>query len=383
MLTLIESGELYAPQPLGRGDVLLVGGRIARVGTVDRDAAERLGIGLETIDARGCLVTPGLIDPHEHLLGGSGESGFASQTPEISLSEIVTAGITTVVGTLGVDTTMKTLPGLLAKVKALREEGLSAYMWTGGYNIPPTTITATVRDDILFVDEVIGCGEVAIADERSTEPSPDELARVVHDAYVGGMLARKAGVTHFHVGSGERRLQCLRDLLDQGRSRVDPGWLYPTHVGRNEALLDEAVDLARRGATVDVDMVDGGMGYWLRCYLEHGGDPERLTFSSDASITSPRSLFAQFQDAVLREGFTPEQVLPHLTVNTARALRLESKGRIEPGCDADVLVLERGSLELREVLAGGRRMVKGGRPAVVERFLQDSDRRITLHGQKQ
>jgi beta-aspartyl-dipeptidase (metallo-type) len=73
-------------------------------------------------------VTPGFIDPHEHLLGGSGEEGFATQTPEISVSEIICAGITTVVGCLGVDTTMKTLPGLLAKAKALKEGGLNAFI---------------------------------------------------------------------------------------------------------------------------------------------------------------------------------------------------------------------------------------------------------------
>ena len=61
---------------------------------------------------------------------------FATQTPEIHLTEIVRAGITTVVGTLGVDNTMKTMAGLLAKVKALKEEGLSAYLWSGGYSVP-------------------------------------------------------------------------------------------------------------------------------------------------------------------------------------------------------------------------------------------------------
>src|SRR5439155_1120043 len=144
--------------------------------------------------------------PHEHLLGGSGEQGFSTQTPEIRLGEIVASGITSVVGCLGVDTTMKTMPGLLARAKALHEEGLSAFVWSGGYNVPPTTILASVREDIMFIAEVIGAGEIAIADERSTDPSPRELARLVNEAYVGGLLARKAGVTHFHVGSRSTRL---------------------------------------------------------------------------------------------------------------------------------------------------------------------------------
>src|SRR5436853_3876147 len=117
MLKLIENGEIYAPEPSGKGSLLLSHNTILKIGEVDRKAVESLGIELEIIDAKDCFVTPGFIDPHQHLLGGSGEDGFSSQTPEIDAAEIIAAGITTVVGCLGVDTTMKTLPGLLAKVK--------------------------------------------------------------------------------------------------------------------------------------------------------------------------------------------------------------------------------------------------------------------------
>src|SRR5687768_5694969 len=170
MLKLIENGEIYAPESLGKGSILIARDLILKVGKINKSAVERLGIECETIDAAGCFVTPGFIDPHQHLLGGSGEDGFSTQTPEIHASEIIAAGITTVVGCLGVDTTMKTLPGLLAKVKGLKEEGLSAFMWSGGYNVPPTTINKDTRDDIMFIEEVIGAGEIAISDERSTEP---------------------------------------------------------------------------------------------------------------------------------------------------------------------------------------------------------------------
>ena len=72
---------------------------------------------------------------HSFFSYGSGQDGLSSQTPEISATEIVSAGITTVVGCLGVDTTMKTMAGLLARAKALKEEGLSAFIWSGGYNV--------------------------------------------------------------------------------------------------------------------------------------------------------------------------------------------------------------------------------------------------------
>src|SRR4051794_19038559 len=190
-----------------------MGGTIGKIGDIDRNAVEALGIEVDVIDATGCIVCPGFIDPHEHLLGGSGEKGFATQTPEITLSEIVRAGITTVVGTLGVDTTMKTMAGLLAKVKGLKEEGLSAYIWSGGYNVPPASIMSSVREDMMFIDEVLGAGEIAIADERAIDPSVHELAKIVTDTHVGGKLSGKTGVTHFHVGAGKRRMRCLEELL--------------------------------------------------------------------------------------------------------------------------------------------------------------------------
>src|SRR3954465_5991477 len=170
MLTLIEGGDVYAPEHLGRQSILLVDGKIGRVGDVDRAAVEAVGLDVDVIDASGCLVCPGFIDPHEHLLGGSGEEGFSTQTPEITLSEIVTAGITTVVGVLGVDTTMKTMAGLLARVKGLKEEGLSAFLWSGGYNVPPSSVTHSIRNDMMFIEEVVGAGEVAIADHRGLCP---------------------------------------------------------------------------------------------------------------------------------------------------------------------------------------------------------------------
>ena len=146
MFILIENGDVYGPEPLGRVSVLLTSSAILKIGEVDVPALEKLGLPVDVIDASGCIVTPGFIDPHQHLLGGSGEQGFSSQTPEISASEIIAAGITTVVGCLGVDTTMKTMAGLLARAKVLKEEGLSAFIWSGGYNVPPTTITNSIRD---------------------------------------------------------------------------------------------------------------------------------------------------------------------------------------------------------------------------------------------
>jgi beta-aspartyl-dipeptidase (metallo-type) len=380
MLTLIENGEIYAPEPHGKNSILLAGEKILKIGKIHRRVVESLDVELDVIDASGCLVTPGFIDPHEHLLGGSGEKGFATQTPEIYPNEIVSAGITTVVGCLGVDTTMKTMAGLLAKAKALNEEGLSAFLWSGGYDVPPTTITDSVRNDIMFIEEVIGAGEIAIADERSTDPQPHKLARLASDTHNGGMLSKKAGVTHFHVGEGKERLQPLRDLIDN--FSINPEWLYPTHITRSEALMKEAIELGKRGAFVDIDTVDEDLPKWFKFYLDNGGLPEKLTISTDASITSPGNLLTQIRHCVIEHKFSIEQVLACVTANTAQVLKLEQKGRLEAGKDADVLILDKKSLELREVICSGRRLFKDGAIAFKEAFLQKSNRDVKLKGAK-
>jgi beta-aspartyl-dipeptidase (metallo-type) len=380
MLTLIENGFVYDPEPRGIQTVLMAGDRIERIGQVDRRAIEASGLDLEVVDASDCFVIPGFIDPHEHLLGGSGEEGFSSQTPEIFLREIAMAGVTTVVGCLGVDTTTKTMPGLLARAKALEEEGLTAFIWSGGYNIPPTTITGSLRNDLIFIDEVIGAGEIAISDNRATEPTIDELARLVSEAYVGGMLSRKSGVTHFHVGDHPRRLGPLRALVES--HAVEPEWLYPTHIDRSRELMREAAAFTRLGGFVDVDVTEENLPEQLRRFIDDKGVLSRLTVSSDAAISSPRALHEQICACVADHGFSLELVLPLVTANTARVLKLDRKGRLEQGASADALVLRRKNLEITHVFARGRQLVCGGEVVVTEKFLARSKRRISLYGKK-
>ena len=336
------------------------------------------GVPVDRIDAAGCIVTPGLIDPHEHLIGGSGEHGFNSQTPEIFLNELIEGGITTVVGCLGVDTTTKTMPALLAKAKGLRADGLSAHIYTGGYTVPPVTITGSVQDDILFIEEVLGAGEIAIADRRSSRPALPELARIASLAHNGGVLSGKSGVLHFHTGDEERRLQDLRCLMDE--HHIPPATLYPTHVERNPELFEEAVQLTHRGVAVDVDVMELDLARWIARYGERGGAPGRLTASSDAAILPPSILLDQVRNCVLHERMRLESVLPIVTTNTAAVLHLNSKGKIEPGSDGDLLVLDAESWQLRDVIAGGRVMMRDGVVQAKQGFLKTSERRIHLDG---
>jgi beta-aspartyl-dipeptidase (metallo-type) len=380
MFLSVQNGEVFTPEPAAKISVLIAGDKIAQLGTIDVRAIEAAGLQAEVLDATDAFVFPGLIDPHEHLIGGSGEAGFATLTPEIQLQELVRGGITTAVGCLGVDTTTRTMPALLAKAKGLTAEGLSAYIYTGGYNVPPVTLTGSVRSDMLLVQEVIGAGETAIADLRSTNPQVVELARLVGDAYVGGILSGKAGVTHFHVGPRQGRLTMICELLD--RYDVHPESVYLTHIERSPELMDEAAALSACGVMVDIDTVDEDLPHSLAYFIKSGGKLANLTASSDAAINSPETLTSQLFRSMSDSVASIEQCLRLVTSNTARVLQLNQKGTLRVGSDADLIVVERSNWHLRHVVARGKVMMRDGRVVVKESSMLKSNRHLEMRGKK-
>lgn len=370
MFTLIKNGDVYAPDHIGKTSVLLSGKTIMKIGEIDE---EKLGalFDVEVVDASGMIVTPGIIDPHVHLIGGGGEGGFATRTPELQLGNVIKAGVTTVVGCLGTDGTTRHMTSLVAKARGLEEEGITAYVYTGNYHIPTPTITSSVKDDVILIDKVIGAGEIAISDSRSAQPSVHEVAKLAAEARIGGLLSKKAGVTHFHVGIGKERLKFLRTLIED--YEIPPANIYATHITRSRELVDEAIGLSHKGSYVDMTADDDTAG-WIGYFKENGGDMEHLTISSDGNgslpvfddkgemtgfgVATQELLFRQVAEAVKEHGIPLEEALSLVTVNTATALRLADKGRIGEGRDADLLVLDSDSLEIRHVFAKGQHMLK-------------------------
>ena len=166
-----------------------------------------------------------------HVTGGGGEAGFRTRVPPLPLSRFTTAGITTVVGLLGTDDVARGPGELLATLYALREEGLNAYGYAGGYHVPPATLTGSVRGDLVFVEALIGIGEVAISDHRSSQPTLDELLRIASECHVAGVMTGKAGILHLHLGDGARGLELVREALTHERTagaRVQPDAREPT-----------------------------------------------------------------------------------------------------------------------------------------------------------
>lgn len=389
MLTLIKNGEVYAPNDLGRKDLLTAGGKIVHI--ADEINFPDNAVPLTVIDASDLLVVPGFIDSHVHIIGGGGEGGFKTRTPELVLTDATIAGITTIVGLLGTDGTTRRMESLLAKARALEEEGITCYIHTGSYQVPVKTLLDKIEDDIILIDKIIGVGEIAISDHRSSEPTLEEMAKIAAAARNGGILSGKAGVVEIHVGDGEEKLSLLEEIV--AKTNIPIRHFHPTHINRNEELFEAGIQYALKGGYVDFTtstipqfLEEGEVkcSKGLRMMLDRGVPIGNITFSSDGQASLPffdengeyaglrvgkvASLHMEVQAAVLEEGIPLEDALRVITSNPAQVLKLTQKGMIQQGKDADIVLLEKDSLNIHSVVAKGQLMVENGVPIVKGTF---------------
>ncbi len=325
------------------------------------------------------------MDLHVHLLGGGGEGGPLSRVPRLELTDFTTAGVTTAVGLLGTDTVTRGLAELLAAARALETLGLSCWCHTGGYQLPLPTLTGSVRADIVNVDRVVAVGEVAVSDHRGSHPGARELLSIAADAHVAGMITGKAGLLHLHLGDGPTGLAPVREAM--AASDLPRRVFHPTHCNRSAALWEEACALGRDGGWVDITAFpedDPGVAAAddFLDWRARGLDAAHLTMSSDAGGSLP--LFDEdgvvvglgigrshgLLETVRRlvaSGVPLGEALAPCTINASTLYRLRGKGALGPGADADLLVLG-PDLELEACMAGGRWLLRHGRPTIFGPF---------------
>ncbi|MGB9907102.1 MAG: beta-aspartyl-peptidase [Candidatus Saccharicenans sp.] len=387
MFTLIKNVKLVGPESPGFKDLLLSGPRIA---AVERPGQVKIG-GLEvkTIEGSQLTAVPGLIDPHVHILGGGGEGGPATRAPELRLEDSLSCGVTTVIGCLGTDSVTRHPSSLLAKARALEIEGLSTWIYTGAYNLPTPTLTGSVRSDIALIDKVIGAGEIAISDHRSSQPTFEEFLRLVAECRVGGMLGGKAGVAHFHLGDGRRGLEYFFRMLEE--SELPATQVIATHANRNRHLFSQALEWIRRGGLIDLtcgpeptDPDEVSVAEALKEIKSLGLPLTRVTVSSDANgslpvfnelgqlvaltVASQKDFIRNFWEVVRKKILTLEEAVAVFSTNAADFYRLPGKGKLLPGYEADLLLLD-DWLELKYVFSRGRMMVEEGQLKVRSTFL--------------
>lgn len=375
MLKLVKNAYVYAPEEIGIVDILIAGDKIAWI----EKEMNVLVPEIEVYDAKGLIVIPGLIDPHVHITGGGGEGGFSTRTPELKISDCVRNGVTTVIGCLGTDGITRSLENLYAKAKALEIEGLTSYIYTGSYRVPTVTFTGSIQKDLVLIDKVIGTGEIAISDHRSSQPTFEEILRIVADTRVGGMISGKPGIVNFHVGDGERGIEWLFEIVQ--KTEIPIKHLYPTHMSRNKKLFEHGLEFAKIGGYNDLTALQPSedinnfdfntIDAIVIAY--NNGLLDKITISSDGQGSLPKfdknrnfigldvgnvsALLYTIKLAVER-GVKFEDAIKLSTTNPARVFELKTKGKISVGYDADIVFLK--DWQVVSVLSRGEFLMKQG-----------------------
>jgi len=376
MLILIKNADVYAPEKLGHKDILVAYEKVITI--EDRiDLPESKSV--KVIDAKGLKIVPGLIDAHVHITGGGGEGGPGTRMQELQLGMMIEAGVTTVIGCLGTDGITRNVESVLMKVKSLRSQGVSAWMYTGAYQVPPPSITGDIMKDIILFEEIIGVGEVAISDHRSSVPSNAELIRIAAQARVAGMLGGKAGVVNLHMGDARDPFKPIHEAVSG--SELGYKQFLPTHCNRNSYIFDDAKEYGKVGY---VDITTSSWPYYqdeeikpsgaLKLLLQSGVPIGHITFTSDAcgslpgfdpvtgelikiEMGLPSANLRELKDAVLTDGIPLETALQVLTSNPADILKLSRKGHIREGFDADLLVID-DEFNIVHLMALGKMMTR-------------------------
>lgn len=386
-MLLIKNADVIAPESIGIQDILIAGGKIIAVES--HIEASRLDNMVETVDLDGRMIMPGIIDQHVHITGGGGEDSFRSRTPAVKFTDIITCGVTSVVGLLGTDGLSRSIEDLLAKAHALEEEGISCWVHTGSYRFPSTTLTGDIAKDIAFIDKVLGV-KIAMSDHRSSNPSAHDLVKLGTNARVAGLLSGKSGIVHIHVGSGKNALKPLFEALEM--SDLPARQFSPTHLSRNPELFKEAIDFARCGGMIDLTADSGSnvQGFSVLDAIEMCPSDLRhaLTISSDGNGSFPTfdssgsliSIGVASQNTLLR---TLTEILTLNLLSTSEAVSLftanvadnlgisKTKGRIRPGMDADLVSLDK-SFDLDSVIAKGKWMVRSKQLLTSDYYRQSS-----------
>ena len=377
MFKIIKNANVFAPQPLGKKDILLCFDNIVAI----EDSLDGIQLPgeVEILDVENSRVTPGFFDQHVHLTGGGGEGGPATRVPPIMPSQLLRAGITTVCGVMGTEGTTKFPEELYAKVMGLRQEGLTAYMHTGSYQYPTRTITGSPRKDIITIEPVLGV-KIALADHRCSFPNDDEMLKLVADVRMGGMLSGKKGVLHVHLGDYGGAYEQFERLIARGLARHH---FSPTHTGREPKLFEQAIEFAKKGGVIDITSGGGNYYPFVECVqraLKAGVDRSRITMSSDgngsmpkfengimvAIVAAPVNANHMMLKEMVANGIDFETALMMATSNVADSLGVK-EARLQPGMTANLCVLK-DSLDIDTVIARGVTWIQNGKSIKLANF---------------
>lgn len=353
--------------------VLCEGGRIKAV--YENGALPETGADAETIDAQGCLVTPGLIDAHTHLVfGGWRQNEIPLKLKGAGYLDILRAGggiLSTVRATRGADE-----GGLLARSRAFLDELLAQGVTTveikSGYGLDRDTELKQLRvirrlNETHPMDAVpTYLGAHAVPEEYAGK-SGEYIDFIISDMLP---LIQREGLAEFcdvfletgvfGVGESRRLLTAARERgfgLKLHADEIDElgGSLLAGELGAVSA--EHLIATGERGMEA---MAKGGViAVLLPCtslYLDKSfarardmiahGIPIAVATDFNPGSCPSLNLGLCMTMAYLKYRMTPEEILSAVTINAACAVnRGRSTGTIEPGKKADMVIWNAEDME--------------------------------------
>ncbi len=358
------------------GAVAVEDRRIAWVGR-DRDLESAVDLdGARVLDARGGLVTPGLVDSHTHLVFAGERSGeFALRIAGKSYLDVALSGggiaVTTRATNAASDAAL--FDAAVLRVRRLLAQGVTTIEVKSGYGlavaselrllrvihelahalwaeatIVPTLLVHAVppdrsEDRVGFVREV--CEELVptAAKEKlavSCDVFAEEGALSMDEARRILEVARRRGlVPRVHAdqltASGGARL-----AAETGSASAD-------HL----EMIDEAGIAAMAKAGVVAGLLPlstlylGSERYAPARRLLAAGVPVALATNLNPGSAMSENVALVLSLACLKLGLSPAEALIAFTAGGARSLRRQDLGRLSPGCEADLVVWGCGSVE--------------------------------------
>ena len=308
-------------------DVAVARGRIAAV------EANIAGDAAATIDARGKLVVPGLIDIHTH-------AARTKEGPGLLLSDGVTGWIDA--GSQGADRIGETAavartspqPG-----RVLINIGRAGILPEGDTLDVARADTGALRDGIAKHRDVVGGVKARLSREVAGE-NDDEVLRRAQEVATSFNLPLM-----IHMGQSRSPLPRLVDRLKPG-DIVTHMFAPPPNsiIDDNGRILPEVLAARRRGVWFDVGNGQTGHMRWdiVERIMKAGFWPD--TFSTDWNVNSPTTGVIDFPNCMSKLfgfGMTVSEAIACATVNAARTFDpFRDRGTLNVGAVADIALLE-------------------------------------------
>lgn len=384
------------------GSVWIENGTIQAVGPDENLAAkyaERMREAV-VVDARGKVVTPGLVDPHTHLVyAGSREQEFGMRLGGASYMEIMNAGggIHATTAATRAASHEQLLQESRVRLNRFLLHGVTTVEAKSGYGLDADNElkqlgVAQKLNEIHPID-VVSTFMGAHAVPGAYKGNPDAFVDIVVREMIPKVAElRLAEFNDVFCEKGVFTPEQSRRILEAG---LEHGLLPKIHADEIEPY--GGAELAAEVGAVSADHLLKASDVGLRSMAERGvigvllpgtafflmaesangrrmidlGVPVALSTDCNPGSSPTVSLPLMMNLGCLRMGMTPEEVITAATINAAHAIRRGDEiGSLEPGKKADIVVFnvpnytflqyQYGINHTDTVIKNGRIVVEGG-----------------------